>query len=414
MELLGGNIMIQILRFLLAAMMAFMAGKLVQRFKLPAILGWLITGMIVGPHALKIMNNEMLIAPWYTMTMSILEVGVGCLIGSELVISRLKKSGKQILITTLFQSLGTFALVTLVFGIIFSVVGIPLYVAFLFGGIALATAPAPALSIVQEYKTEGPVTDTLIPMAVLDDVVAIVIFFTITSIISAAHTEASTPLVTTLLLMIGAPLVVGGILGYLASFILKTKRSSKHTMLLMLLFSVGVGFVGYGVNVYLLPEPILNFMLVGMAFSGVFANCISEDLVDHTMESFGPAMMIFLLLVILNLGAPLDYHLILGAGFFTLVYIVTRAVGKYFGARTGAKVTKLPITVQKYLGLTLLPHSGVSLVFTGIAVTTLMQFDPESAVIIQGTIAAAAIINEIIAVMVAKKAFELSGEIGQQ
>ena len=79
----------------------------------------------------------------------------------------------------------------------------------------------------------------------------------------------------------------------------------------------------------------------------------------------------------------------------------------------GAKQTGLPLTVQKYLGLTLLPHSGVSLVFTGIAVTTLNQFDRQSAIIIQGTIAAAAIINKIIAVIVAKKAFELADEIPQ-
>lgn len=71
-----------------------------------------------------------------------------------------------------------------------------------------------------------------------------------------------------------------------------------------------------------------------------------------------------MILVILNLGAPLDYHLVFGAGLFTAIYIISRALGKYFGARFGATITKSPETVQKYLGLTLLPHSGVSLVFT--------------------------------------------------
>ena len=47
---------------------------------------------------------------------------------------------------------------------------IPVYLAPAFGGIALATAPAPAFSIVQAFHTKGPVTDTLLPMAVLDDV----------------------------------------------------------------------------------------------------------------------------------------------------------------------------------------------------------------------------------------------------
>ena len=106
----------------------------------------------------------------------------------------------------------------------------------------------------------------------------------------------------------------------------------------------------------------------------------------------------------MDLGAPLDVHRILGAGLYTFVYIASRAAGKYFGARFGAMATHMPETIQKYLGLTLLPHSGVSLVFTGIA-------EPELTGVIQGTIAAAAVINEIIAVITAKKGFALAGEI---
>ena len=38
-----------VLRLLAAILIAFAAGKLVARLKLPAILGWLIAGMIIGP-----------------------------------------------------------------------------------------------------------------------------------------------------------------------------------------------------------------------------------------------------------------------------------------------------------------------------------------------------------------------------
>lgn len=69
---------------------------------------------------------------------------------------------------------------------------------------------------------------------------------------------------------------------------------------------------------------------------------------------------------ILNLRVPLDYHAILGAGVFTVIYIVSRALGKYFGAYWGASITHASQTVKKYLGFTLLSHSSVSLVFTGI------------------------------------------------
>jgi len=53
----------------------------------------------------------------------------------------------------------------------------------------------------------------------------------------------------------------------------------------------------------------------------------------------------------------------------------------------------------------------VSLVFTGIAVSLLQAAQPESAKIIQGTITAAAVINEIIALVMAKKGFEWAGEM---
>ena len=70
--------------------------------------------------------------------------------------------------------------------------------------------------------------------------------------------------------------------------------------------------------------------------------------------------------------------------------------------------------MKKYLGLTLLPYSGVSLIFTGISVNNLIKPAPEYAQIIQGTIVAAAVINEIIAVLLAKQGFKLAGELDGQ
>lgn len=402
-----------ILRLLVSVGIAFFMGKLVSKIKLPAILGWLLTGMILGPHAVGVVNDTLLNASWYQTILRILECGVGLMIGTELVFKELKKSGKQIIITTLTQSLGTFFVVTLCFGTIFYFTGVPLYVAFILGGIALATAPAPALSIVKEFKTDGPVTRALIPMAALDDIVGIIVFFSVTTIITAGNTEQSIPLYMTLAIMILLPIVIGVAVGSVGGIVLKKERSNKITSMLTVILILLVSSVGFVFNNLILPQPVLNFMLIGMAFSATFANMVSEERLSQIMDGFNPIIGISLIIVILNLGAPLDYHLILGAGIFTAIYIISRAIGKYTGAFWGSKMTGLPITVQKYLGLTLLPHSGVSLVFTGIAVTTLNTFDPTSSAIIQGTIAAAAVINEVIAVIISKKAFEWAGEFGK-
>jgi len=398
-----------ILRWLAAIVLAFVIGKLVSKLKLPSILGWLIGGMILGPYAFSLIPNELIGAGWYQNIIHVLECAVGLMIGTELVWKRMKEYGKALIVTTLTQSLGTFALVSAVFSIVFSASGIPIYLAFLFGGIALATAPAPALSIVWEFKTDGPVTKTLIPMVVLDDMVGVVVFFTAIAIVARNVSGTAMP-VWLIPVMVLLPLAIGIITGIPAGLLLKKEHSKPTTLAILIGMVLVTAVIGFLCNTYLMPSPVLNFMLMGMAFSAAFSNIVSEERLAQIVTDFNPVLGISMIVVILNLGAPLDYHAILGAGLFTAIYIVSRACGKYFGARFGAKATGMPKTVQRYLGLVLLPHSGVSLVFTGIAVSTLSNAAPECAKIIQGTIAAAAVINEIIAVIVAKKGFEWAGE----
>lgn len=394
-------------------MVAYVVGKLVAKLKLPSILGWLLVGMVFGPHALNILSQDLLDTGWCQIVEHIMECTVGLMIGTELIWSKLKKAGKQIMVTTITESLGTFLVVTAVFGVVFWFAKIPLYLAAVFGGIALATAPAPSLSIVNQMKTSGPVTKTLIPMAALDDLVGALVFFTVIAGVSSAVSTQSLPFGLVLLLVF-FPVVLGSFTGFFAGKLLKhtkTLRASLGVLALMLLVSAGLGFF---FNQVVLPAPVLNFMLMGMAFSTVFANMIPQEQLEEMMGVMNPIIGVCLIVLILNLGAPLDYHLIFGAGMYTMIYILSRAVGKYGGAYVGAAMTHCPETVKKYLGLTLLPHSGVSLLFTGIAVSVLSPSVPEYAQIIQGTIAAAAVINEIIAVFIARKGFEWAGEIGQQ
>ena len=120
------NLLLDVLRLLAAIAIALIAGKLIAKVKLPAILGWLIAGMIMGPHALGLLGDSLLDASWFNIVESILECIVGLMIGTELIWSQMKKAGKQILVTTITESLGTFLVVSLVFGIICWVTGVPI------------------------------------------------------------------------------------------------------------------------------------------------------------------------------------------------------------------------------------------------------------------------------------------------
>lgn len=173
------------------------------------------------------------------------------------------------------ESLGTFAVVSLVFACVFRITGVPVYLAFLFGGIVLATAPAPSLSIVNELKTNGPVTRTLMPMAALDDLVGATVFFVVVALVSAQISSVGIP-VAGILVLVFLPGSAGrsdGLLGRVPDVPRADPRAQVFgTMLVLLAATAGLGAL---VNA-LLPVPVLNFMLLGMSFSAAFANAFPK------------------------------------------------------------------------------------------------------------------------------------------
>lgn len=388
-----------LLRLLIVVVLGFLFGKLASKLKMPAVLGFLIAGMALGPNAANLLTQEILDAPAYERLISVLECGMGLMLGTEMVWKRMRRYGKQVLTITLTESLGTFLVVSAASCAIFYLTGVPVFLGLVFGGIALATAPAPALSIVTEYHTDGPVTRTLIPLAVLDDVAAITVFLGVMSVVLKQTSGSNVP--GYLILLVGLPV----------SALLRKSQNPKINSVIALLGVLTAAGITLAANTYLMPFPILNFMLTGMVYSAVFANRIPEEQLNGMMSRCTPIIGGCFTLIILNLGVPLDYHLILDAGLFTAIYIVTRAVGKIGGAAIGAHLSHAPVTVRKYLGLTLMPHSDVSLVLTGIAISSLTGTFSQYGDIVRGTIAAAAVINEVIAVFWARKGFQLAGEL---
>jgi Kef-type K+ transport system membrane component KefB len=104
-------------------------------------------------------------------------------------------------------------------------------------------------------------------------------------------------------------------------------------------------------------SPLLTCMMLGTIFCNVCD--FSEELMDRLDRWTAP---IFILFFVLS-GAELDLS-ILSNIFVVLigvVYIVTRCLGKYFGANLSARMTHCDNNVKKYLGITLFPQAGVAL-----------------------------------------------------
>lgn len=407
----GVKILGEIIQFIITLVLVYIGGKLVQQFDLPAILGWLVVGMVLGPNVLNLLSNEIISSSWYSFIATISQMIVGVMIGSNLILEKVKKAGGDALKLTLSMIVSVLIIVTLGFTLLLSGMSMPIIVAFMIGAVAIATAPAPALSIIDEYNTDGPLSRTTVSMTVLNSVIVTLFFYGFISIFQSVYSDSNMSIVLTLSLMILVPILLGFFAGYLTSSIIDDDSRGKKASLIFFASLVLLTSLLLLMDNFLYPQPLVNFILAGAAFAAGFVNFEDDGVRERTGQAFAPIQSMGLLILIVNLAAPLDPSLLLSSGLWSLVYIVLRASGYWLGGFIGGKIIGADKNVQKYIGLTMLPHSGVALVNTGVAAGALALIFPGYASFIQTLIPAAAIINELLAVLIGKKAYEWAGEI---
>lgn len=173
---------------LLTVSFALLAGLLLTRvfkpFKLPAVTAYLIAGVLIGPYCLGSFQIEGLgftSMEEVSQLAIISEVALGFIafsIGNEFRLEELKKTGKQALVIGIFQALAATLIVNLALFGIRLLMPDKLSVAQIItlGAIATATAPAATLMVVRQYKAKGPLTSLLLPIVALDDAVGLIVF----------------------------------------------------------------------------------------------------------------------------------------------------------------------------------------------------------------------------------------------
>ena len=92
---------VNILRWIAVLALAFAAGKLMTKIKMPSILGWLIVGMVFGPHAIGLMPQQIMDSVWYKTIIMWMQCAFGVMLGTELIWKKMKSYGKALVVTTL-------------------------------------------------------------------------------------------------------------------------------------------------------------------------------------------------------------------------------------------------------------------------------------------------------------------------
>ena len=401
-----------------ALLVGLLLSRLAKKVQLPAVTAYLVAGVLIGPFVLGKIG-----IPGFGITSDQIE-GFGLIsdlalgfiafsMGSEFRIAQLKKIGKQATFIGVFQALFTTLVVDAALIVLHLIIPetFTLESAIVLGAVATATAPAATLMVVKQYKAKGPVTDILLPVVALDDAVGLVVFaisFGIARSLGAGSINATSVILEPILEVV-LSLALGFVMGLLFTlcekyFHSRSKRMAVSVTFVMMTvalsstsFEIGTVHIGF--------SSLLACMMLGTVFCNICE--VSEELMERADRWTTPVLILFFVIS----GAELELSVfadimvvVIGA-----VYIISRSLGKYFGAGISAKMAKCNPNVVKYLGITLLPQAGVAL---GMAIKAI-ELGPEGAIVRNITLFAV-LIYEIVGPFLTKVALTKAGDINEE
>ena len=408
---------------LLCISVAVLAGLLMTRvvkpLNLPDVTAYLLAGVLVGPYCLGALGVEGLgfVSMEAVEAMGLFsEVALGFIafsIGNEFRLEDLKHIGRQALVVGIVQALAAAALVDAALLTLHFLAPDKLSAAqaITLGAIATATAPAATLMVVRQYKAKGPLTDLLLPVVALDDAVGLVVFavsFGIARTLLSGTVDVLSVLVTPLV-EIAASLLLGAVLGWLLTQLEKMFHSNTNRLNLVIAFvflTAALSMLEFHVGpIHVSFSSLLVCMMLGTVFCNICP--LSHDLMEKSDKWTSPLFALFFVIsgAELELSVFMDV-IIVGIG---LVYILFRSLGKYYGAMVSTRWTHCPPQVCKYLGITLLPQAGVAL---GMCLKA-RQLGSEG-VLIRNIILFSVLIYELFGPMLTKWALTKAGDICPQ
>ena len=405
--------------------------RICKILKLPAVTGYLLAGVLIGCFCLGKLSLGGYHFGFESMEAVeglgiIADIALGFIafsIGSEFKISALKQTGRQATIIAFAQALAAtlvvdVALIALHF-ILKSTTGVdylPLPAAIILGAIATATAPAATLMVVRQYKAKGPLTNMLLPIVALDDAIGLVVFaisFGVAKAVGGGRLDVISIIVEPMIEIL-ASILLGALLGFLLSMLEKMFHSNSNRLSLVITFvfvtvaittlknlHVGVVHIGF--------SSLLTCMMCGTVFCNV---CECSDEMMHRADSWTKPLLILFFVIS---GAELDLSVFKTPVFIIigLVYIVSRCIGKYYGASISAGATHCDKNIVKYLGITLFPQAGVALGMVSM-VTSDSAIDPTIASTVRFVVLFAVLVYEIVGPMLTKMSLIAAGDITEK
>jgi len=384
---------------------AYLGSKLVQRFGIPQVVGFIVVGLLLGASFLNLIPIELVRELNF-----ISEIALGLIgfeIGSHLRFEELRRMGRTILMILLGEAVGTFLLVT---GGVYLLTRSD-YTALIFGALAAATAPAATVDVLAEYRSKGPLTTTLLAVVGMDDVLALLLFSLAAALAESLLAKAGGLSLQQVLALpvreIGGALLIGVGVGLPFEWLLN-RLKGRHAVYA---YIVGTVLLVAGLANSLHASLILATMTMGILVTNFGSD--NSQYISCVVERVGPlAYTLFFALV----GARFQVALLPQMGVLGLIYLALRTGGKFGGAWVGGWLGRAPRVVRDNLGLGLLSQAGIAI---GLALSVAHRFDiygetgARLGQLVINVITATTFVVQLIGPVMVKLAITRAGEVGK-
>ena len=332
---------------------ALLLSQLFIKLRLPGIIGMLLTGIILGPFVLDLIDSSIL-----SLSMDLRQIALIVILiraGLSLDLEDLKKVGRPALLLS-FVPASIEMIAIIIFAPLFF--GISYLDAAIMGAIIAAVSPAvvvPRMIKLMEsgYGKEKKIPQLIMAGASIDDVFVIVVF---TSLIQVY--QGSTVSILTFL-FIPISIVLGVFIGIISGIALSAffkKFHMRDTIKVLIIFSVGFLFI-------VLEKTISEYLpisgLVGiMALGGTILKK-HMVLAKRLVGKFEKIWVIAEIMLFVLVGAAVDITVIVDLGLFALLLIVISMVFRMMGVLIALIKTKLNQKEKLFVCVSYAPKATV-------------------------------------------------------
>ncbi|MCW5980611.1 MAG: cation:proton antiporter [Bryobacteraceae bacterium] len=383
---------------------ALFAGNLFRQLRLPQLTGYLVLGIVSGPHLMNLVSEPMLEQLRIFNGVAIALIALTA--GTEMDFRTVRPLLRGILWMTLIAVLGTVLVITAAAFLLRELLPFTanltqlqaLAVALVLGVTMASQSPAVVVALRKEMDADGPLARTVLGVVVVSDLVVIVLFAVVSSVakslVGSGVEEAITgsALAWEIFGSGGAGLLIGTLI---ATYLRGVKGGGA-------LFVITTGFLVAEVGQRVRLDPLLIGLCAGMLVRNFTR--FGDRLHGEIEAASFPVYVSFFAVA----GATIHLGALTVVGVPAAVFVLVRACSFLSGSRIAARVAGSPDVVRRFAGFGLLPQAGLALALALLFARSFPQFGEAASALVFAVVA----LNELAAPILYRWALVKSGEAG--